>query len=535
MKFVLITDYFVEEILGGGELNDSCLCDLLEKRKHDVIKIKSQNVNLDFIKNNKDCFFVVSNFVQLSKDSKAELQKSKYIIYEHDHKYLRNRDPSQYKDYTAPRSALVNMAFYRAAVAVICQSKYHAEIVYKNTKLNNIKNIGGNLWSDNVLDLMEELLATKKRSCFSIVDSPIPHKNTNGAVHYCQKRQEEHELISGDYHSFLKQMAANDKLAFFPMTPETLCRVVVEARMLGVEVHTNSRVGATSEDWFRLGGKELISLMRRKRGEIVDTIIDIFQNGIQHRSDSQEISNITVILNSYRRPYNLKMQIDAIRCQTRQPAQIWLWVNDHEDNRGYDYSNLGLDRVFNNDYNWKFYGRFAAALLADTEYVAIFDDDTVPGPKWFENCLETMQEKEGILGSAGVLLNDKAYVNHERCGWPTQNRETTEVDLVGHAWFFKREWLQYLWREKPPTWDNAEDIQFSYAAQKYGGIKTYCPPHPPEDIDMHGSILGNELGIDKKATSTNSAISHQQFFSERDYCVQSALKNGWQTVRGVKL
>ena len=51
---------------------------------------------------------------------------------------------------------------------------------------------------------------------------------------------------------------------------------------------------------------------------------------------------------------------------------------------------------------------------------------------------------------------------------------------------------------------------------------------------MWGSILGNELGIDDKATSTNSAVSHQQFFSERDECVVAGLNSGWQTVNKVK-
>ena len=51
---------------------------------------------------------------------------------------------------------------------------------------------------------------------------------------------------------------------------------------------------------------------------------------------------------------------------------------------------------------------------------------------------------------------------------------------------------------------------------------------------MHGSILGNELGIDVKATSTNQAVSHQRFFNERDVCVQTAIKGGWDTVRSIK-
>ena len=248
----------------------------------------------------------------------------------------------------------------------------------------------------------------------------------------------------------------------------------------------------------------------------------------------EEESDITVILNCYRRPYNLEMQIAAIKKQTKRPKQIWLWVNQHEDNEGFDYSQLDVDRLFLNNYNWKFYGRFAAALLADTEYIAIFDDDTIPGQKWFDNCFKTMSIKEGILGSAGVILKSDKYADHDRCGWPTHNNKIERVDLVGHAWFFKREWLQYLWKEKPPTWDNGEDIQFSYSAQKYGGIETYCPPHPTTNRDMHGSILGNELGIDSKATSTDSAVSHQQFFSERDGCVQHSLRNGWKTVKGIK-
>ncbi len=149
--------------------------------------------------------------------------------------------------------------------------------------------------------------------------------------------------------------------------------------------------------------------------------------------------------------------------------------------------------------------------------MAIFDDDTVPGPQWFENCIENNKTNEGIQGSAGIILkSSEKYMWHDRCGWPTQNALSTRVDLVGHAWFFKREWLQYLWREKPYTWDNGEDIQFSYLAQKYGGINTYCPPHPSNNKNLHGSILGNELGIDNKATSTNQAVSHEQFFHERD-------------------
>ena len=248
------------------------------------------------------------------------------------------------------------------------------------------------------------------------------------------------------------------------------------------------------------------------------------------------MNSITSIVNVYRRPQNLQLQVDAIADQTELGEQTWVWRNYHQDGKDLNLDSLwNVDRWIDSNFNWKFYGRFAAALLATTEYVAIFDDDTIPGKNWFKNCLETMQTSPGILGSAGVILNSGIYANHVRSGWPSQNEKIERVDLVGHAWFFKTEWLKYLWSERPFTFDNGEDIQFSYLAQKYGSINTFTPPHPRSDQSLHGSILGEKLGIDNKATSCNNEVSFSKFFNERDLCVQNAIRNGWKTVKEISL
>jgi hypothetical protein len=241
-------------------------------------------------------------------------------------------------------------------------------------------------------------------------------------------------------------------------------------------------------------------------------------------------NDITVILNSYRRCKNLESQIDHLRNQTVPPKEIWLWINDHEDNSGFDFHELDVDRIFDTDHNWKFYGRFSISLLAQTEYVAVFDDDTIPGLKWFENCLETMSVSEGLLGGAGVILKGDEYLNHERVGWPSQNEDIVEVDLVGHAWFFKRDWAHYLWTERPFSWDNGEDIQFSYSLQKHAGIPTYCPPHPEKDKDLHSSLYPWELGTDEKASAENNK---NVFYKQRDECIRQAKSNGWETINEV--
>ena len=68
--------------------------------------------------------------------------------------------------------------------------------------------------------------------------------------------------------------------------------------------------------------------------------------------------DITVILNLYRREEYLEEQIKAIRNQNIKPKEIWLWINAHEDNKDFDASKYDIDKVFRNDHNWKYYGRF---------------------------------------------------------------------------------------------------------------------------------------------------------------------------------
>tara|TARA_R110000824_G_scaffold211022_4_gene396899 strand:+ start:2426 stop:4021 length:1596 start_codon:yes stop_codon:yes gene_type:complete len=526
--YVLIADFFKEDILGGGEIvNDEIFSTLSDRAGAPTVKIHSHLVTLPFIESHTGLNFIVGNFLNLSPASQRRLRRERYVIYEHDHKYLKTRDPSVFPNLLAPKEQLTNMAFYRDALAVVCQSKMHADVLAKNTHLRNIVNAGGNPWPEDHLQTIEEHLDVSKKGLCGIMDSPNQVKNTEGAIQFCKQQGYEYKLIPpGAHDTFIKELSECDSFAFFPVVMETMSRVIVEAKMLGCKIYTNGLIGATSEDWFSLKGQDLVDHTRGKRSEIATLFENIFSP-----TNSSPYQDITVILNAYRRPYNLDAQIKAIREQTKPPKQIWVWVNDHEDLDGFDFSQLDADKVFRNDHNWKFYGRFAAALLAETEHVAIFDDDTIPGSRWLENCLSTMETHEGILGSAGVILEGETYNPHQRCGWPTHNEETTQVDLVGHAWFFKREWLRYLWTEPPITWDNGEDMQFSYAAQKYGNINTYCPPHPADDKELHGSILGNELGIDDKATSTNSSLSHQAFFSERDYCVSSAVARGWVLVK----
>ena len=279
MNFVFIADFFSDQILGGGELNNEEVVLALINRGHKIAKINSHIVTPKLILDNKSAKFIVANFMNLSNESRGALISAcDYVIYEHDHKYLKTRDPANYPDYKAPESDIINIEFYRNAKRVLCQSSFHMSIIEKNTGLNNVENLSGNLWSDSSLQIMEKIAAKNKRDICSIMNSTIPHKNTRGAIQFCEVKNLQYELISSkNYWQFLEDLGNNKRFAFFPKTPETLSRVAVEARMMNMSVILNDKIGASHEPWFKLKGVELIEEVRKMKIRITDTVIEAFE------------------------------------------------------------------------------------------------------------------------------------------------------------------------------------------------------------------------------------------------------------------
>jgi len=531
-KILFISDFFYDEVLGGAELNDKILINFLSQSFNieNIKSIKVQNTDVD-----RADFIIVSNFVQLSHTMVQKIQReARYLIYEHDHKYVDTRDPSTFVGYKIPEKNITNKNFYSNARAVVVLSSICAEILKNNIPNTNVINIGCSLWDSADLDYIEDLFckaSKQNRQGVCVLKSDNAIKNTTKAIEYCEANglTPVTPIRHPEYREFLRIMSKFETFVFIPKVLETFSRVCAEAKMLGVHLITNkNKVGFCSEDISELQGLDLIQQIKNRNKNAFKKFKSIILSSLECKKE-----NVTVILNCYRRPEYLKEQVKAIREQSVSPKQIWVWVNHHEDSEGFDFTSLGVDRVIKSNFNWKYFGRFSIAMLAQTEYVAMFDDDTIPGPKWFENCLETMYKFNGILGGAGVKLRHSIYQGHNRVGWSSLNDDVEEVDLVGHAWFFKKEWLKYIWLEEPYTYENGEDIHFSYCAQKYGNIRTFCPPHPRNRQELHSSIKGYEYGVDEKASSHVSR--HEKFYLERDSAVQHSIGNGWKTckMRGI--
>ena len=97
------------------------------------------------------------------------------------------------------------------------------------------------------------------------------------------------------------------------------------------------------------------------------------------------MSDVTVILNGYKRKNQLNEQLDAIRNQTVDVDNVMLWYNQPGDDEMVNYDIMSeIPTAFSN-VNLGVWARFAYAFNAQTKYVCVFDDDTIPGKKWIEN------------------------------------------------------------------------------------------------------------------------------------------------------
>jgi hypothetical protein len=110
------------------------------------------------------------------------------------------------------------------------------------------------------------------------MDNDNPIKKKYQCIEYCKKNGINYELIKDkDNKEFLKKLNEYEGLVFMTAHLETCCRIVVEAKMLGLKVITQKKlIGAASEDWYFLSGKELVSEMQNISNKSVEKFLGCF-------------------------------------------------------------------------------------------------------------------------------------------------------------------------------------------------------------------------------------------------------------------
>jgi GT2 family glycosyltransferase len=242
-------------------------------------------------------------------------------------------------------------------------------------------------------------------------------------------------------------------------------------------------------------------------------------------------NSIICILNVFKRPQIFQEQLNAVMNQTVPPKRIIIWNNNNKLHIPEEVERIPNIIIINTTQNLGVWARFFSLyyLLAG-EYVCVFDDDTIPGNKWFENCINTIKTYNALIGTIGVYFKEgNKYDVEKRYGWDGPCNTIKIVDIVGHSWFFKKEWISTLIKELPNIDEEfltcGEDMHLSYVLSKYLYIPTIVAPHPENNTQIWGAdkqkslIYGN---IDSTFCSTGI-----EKFTE---VLKHYINNGFETI-----
>jgi len=466
-KIIFIADLFIEDHVGGGEINNEEAIKLLTLKGYTVKKIRSHQVNPQIIEE-LDGFFVVGNFIGLSEASKKKLQQKKYIIYEHDHKYLKTRNPTIYKNYLSDENNLINKEFYKMAIAVLCQSKVHSEVVWKNLLIKNIINCSGNIWSKEQLDILKKYSRNEKKYEHAVLDSNNPIKNTFEAKKYCEDNKLQYKLIPFiNYENYIKELSECKKFVFFPKVLETLSRTSIEAKILGCKLITSNYLGVASEEWIKKTPEEILKYVEDNNNTIVEKIVDCIEskNYQQHFYQAEKLPKVSIITSIFKGQKYIENYLSSITKQTifDECELILINANSPEDEesiiRPYleKYANIKYIKL---DEDPGIYGCWNIGIkTSEGEYVCNSNLDDL---RFIEN-LETLRKHLYLNKNIDLVYGDSIEVNE----MPQINKQYP-LKLSEHSLNdFSKENLIKCLPGALPLWKKSIHEKVGYFDEKY--------------------------------------------------------------------
>jgi len=259
-KIVFVCDFFVKDISGGAELTTESL---IERSPFvsSIAKIHSTSLTPKMIQKNKDKFFIFGNFTLLCENSIKTIidLKVAYGIIEYDFKYCKFRSEKRHFIETGILCNCTNellKEFFNQANILVWMSEKQKQIVHEKMSLENQNNfILSSVFSNETLEYLSSLReksAVLKRDVAAMLGGGSWIKGIEETANYLRERGVAFETVQDrDYKSFLTKLSCYKSFAFFPLDYDTCPRVVIEAKLLGLNLLLNDNVLHKEEEWFK--------------------------------------------------------------------------------------------------------------------------------------------------------------------------------------------------------------------------------------------------------------------------------------------
>lgn len=262
--YIIVSDMFAEDYSGGAELT---LEAILQKAPGNVFKIHSGALTPEIVEAGKDKKWILGNFSQASKDSIISLVTSgvNFSVIECDYKYCKWRSAHLHKlkegvvcNCHTQQNGIFIRGLYQRANKVFFMSVGQMEEyinLFPQAKPHNFV-VQSSTFKDSTLENLKNLREKREHLGFeekwAILSGGSWIKAEKQTIDWCESNGFDYELIGGlEHNEFLQTLSRYKGLVFRPAGFDTCPRIVIEAKMLGLELKLNDLVQHKDENWFK--------------------------------------------------------------------------------------------------------------------------------------------------------------------------------------------------------------------------------------------------------------------------------------------
>jgi len=259
-KIVFVADLFADQYVGGAELTTEAL---IESCPFEFIKINSKDVTIQVLNKYIDCYWIFGNFASLNTQLIPSIVANiKYSVLEYDYKFCKYRSIEKHVHetkeectcHTDQLGKLVSAFYYGANRVFWMSSDQENRYVDRFPFLEGKGRVLGSVFSKEDIQMLDFLKTENGNGPTLIQDSESWIKGTEDAAKFCDDSGLEYEKFSGlSRVALLNKVANASSFCFLPRGGDTCPRVVIEAKVLGCELHINNNVQMANEAWFSHG------------------------------------------------------------------------------------------------------------------------------------------------------------------------------------------------------------------------------------------------------------------------------------------
>lgn len=258
-KVVFVSDLHVNEYAGGAELSTDAL--MKTSPFGEVCFLKSRDLTQEHISAGTQKLWVFFNYTSMNLNLiPAVVANCNYFIVEYDYKFCKFRSIEKHRaevgedcDCHKQQFGMFMSSFFAGAEHIFYMSEAQRQIQVERFPFLGDKksSVLSSIFSLQDLEFISRIRTDERSDKYAVLGSSSWIKGAEDTQRYLGDRQIDFDVLQGlSYHDMLRKLSGYKGLCFRPLGGDTCPRIVIEAKLLGLDLDINENVQHATEEWF---------------------------------------------------------------------------------------------------------------------------------------------------------------------------------------------------------------------------------------------------------------------------------------------